>query len=76
MKKKDLTKFQSKSVSQLNKEIADLKDKAWDSKQAILKGKEKNVRKASAIKKDIAQLSTMRSAKIKEEKLAEKAETK
>ncbi|MDP3880648.1 MAG: hypothetical protein Q8Q32_00495 [bacterium] len=67
MKKKELEKFKNKSVPQLNKEIADLKIKAWDSKQSIFKGKEKNVRKASAFRKDIAQLATLKSAKIKEE---------
>jgi ribosomal protein L29 len=67
MKKKDLEKFKSKSVSQLNKEMADLKNKAWDTRQSILKGKEKNVRKASAQRKDLAQIATLLAAKIKEE---------
>jgi ribosomal protein L29 len=67
MKKKELEKFKNKSVAQLNKEISDLREKAWDSKQSIFKGKEKNVRKAAALRRDIAQLATFKSVKIKEE---------
>lgn len=67
MKKKDLGKFKNKSITQLDKDIADLKSKTWDIRQEIFKGKEKNVRKASALKIDIAQLSTLKNIKIAQE---------
>ena len=67
MKRKDLEKFKNKSVAQLSREISDLREKAWDSKQLIFKGKGKNVRKASAMRRDIAQLSTLIQQRAKQE---------
>lgn len=76
MKIKELEKQKGRSSIQLRKEVEELKDKLWDAQQQIQKGKEKNVRKSSAIKKSIAQIKTLLAHKLKEEQLANSKENK
>ena len=59
MKKKDLSEFKTKTISDLKKKIADLKKQNVESLLQIKIGKTKNVHEALRTRKDIAKLETI-----------------
>jgi len=64
MKRRDLSEFKTKSVSDLKKKIADLNKQNVESLLQIKMGKTKNVHEALKGRKDIAKLETILRLKI------------
>ena len=64
MKKKDLSEFKTKTISDLKKKIADLKKQNVESLLQIKMGKNKNVHEALKRRKDIAKLETILRLKV------------
>ena len=64
MKKKDLSEFKTKAISDLRKKIADLKKQNVGSLLQVKMGKTKNVHEAANLRKDIAKLETILKLKI------------
>ena len=64
MKKKDLSEFKTKTISDLKKKIADLKKQNVESLLQIKMGKTKNVHGALRMRKDIAKLETILRLKV------------
>ena len=59
MKRRDLSEFKTKSISDLKKKSADLKKQNVESLLQIKMGKTKNVHEALKTRKDIAKLETI-----------------
>ena len=59
MKRRDLSEFKTKAISDLKKKIADLKKQNVESLLQIKIGKTKNVHEALRTRKDIAKLETI-----------------
>ena len=64
MKRRDLSEFKTKSISDLKKKSADLKKQNVESLLQIKMGKTKNVHEALKGRKDIAKLETILRLKI------------
>ncbi|HLA03872.1 MAG TPA: 50S ribosomal protein L29 [Patescibacteria group bacterium] len=64
MKKKDLSEFKTKAISDLKKKIADLKKQNVENLLQIKMGKTKNVHEAVKGRKDIAKLETILMLKV------------
>ena len=64
MKRRDLSEFKTKSVSDLKKKIADLNKQNVESLLQIKMGKTKNVHEALKGRKDIAKLETILRLKV------------
>ena len=64
MKKKDLSEFKTKAISDLKKKIADLKKQNIENLLQIKMGKTKNVHEALKGRKDIAKLETILRLKV------------
>ena len=64
MKRRDLSEFKTKTISDLKKKIADLKKKNGESLLQIKMGKTKNVHAALKTRKDIAKLETILRLKV------------
>lgn len=64
--------FRKKTKEELKKEMANLEKEIQKVVSDILQKKEKNVKKASHIRKDIARIKTLLNEKLKEEKEASK----
>ena len=75
MKRRDLSEFKTKAISDLKKKIADLKKQNVEILLQIKMGKTKNVHEAQKTRKDIAKLETILRLKIlASERNLEKAE--
>jgi len=59
MKTKDFQKLKNRSVTELKKDVVDLREKLWQTKREINDGKIKNVRSAAALRRDIAKTLTL-----------------
>ncbi len=59
MKKKELIEVKKKDIDELKKEVKVLMKKKILTKANILAGKEKNLKSAAHVKRDIAQLMTI-----------------
>jgi ribosomal protein L29 len=68
MKKKELTELRSKELGELIKLIKDKKEKLTKLTPEIAIGKEKNLKKAAILRKEIAQILTI----VKEKEMADK----
>ncbi len=68
MKKKDLSEIKSKTISQLMKNISDLKKEMVGLSIDMSLGKTKNVHELSKKKKNIAQIKTILNQKLALEK--------
>ena len=64
MKKKDLSEFKTKAISDLKKKVADLKKQNVENLLQIKMGKTKNVHEANRTRKDIAKLETILMLKV------------
>ena len=64
MKRRDLSEFKTKSISDLKKKSADLKKQNVESLLQIKMGKTKNVHEAQKTRKDIAKLETILRLKV------------
>ena len=64
MKKKDLSEFKTKAISDLKRKISDLKKQNVESLLQIKMGKTKNVHEANRTRKDIAKLETILRLKV------------
>lgn len=60
-----LKEIKNKGEKELNKDLADLKNKLWDLKSQFLAGKVKNVRGINLIKKNIARAFSILNSKSK-----------
>ena len=75
MKRRDLSEFKTKAISDLKKKIADLKKQNVESLLQIKMGKTKNVHEAQKTRKDVAKLETILRLKVlASERNLEKAE--
>ena len=63
MDKKEFDILKQKSDSELNKNLVELRDKLWDLKENLLKGKVKNIQEVHTVKKDIARTMTILSSR-------------
>jgi len=63
----NLKELKTKNITEINKLIKDLRLDLESIATNVLQQKEKNVKKGSFIKKDIARLKTLLNQKIKEE---------
>lgn len=68
MKKKELNELKNKSVAELAKELATLMQKKLELTVAMVSGKEKNLRALKNIRRDIAQISTIKGIIERQEK--------
>lgn len=64
MKRRDLSEFKTKAISDLKKKVADLKKQNVESLLQIKMGKTKNVHEALRMRKDIAKLETILRLKV------------
>ena len=64
MKKKDLSEYKTKSISDLKKKIVDFKKQNVENLLQIKMGKTKNVHEAVKGRKDIAKLETILRLKV------------
>ena len=64
MKRRDLSEFKTKAISDLKKKIADLKKQNVENLLQIKMGKTKNVHEANRTRKDIAKLETILMLKV------------
>ena len=64
MKKKDLSEFKTKAISDLKRKISDLKKQNVESLLQIKMGKTKNVHEAHNTRRDIARLNTLLKLKV------------
>lgn len=63
-----LEEFRNKTIEELKQEIINLEKEIQKVVSDILQKKEKNVKKSSQIRKDIARIKTLLTEKLKEEK--------
>ena len=73
MKKTDLAKFNNRSAEELHKEVVELKEKIWELRREIAGGKVKNVHAKSIMRRDVARLLTLATAKTSQKNLPVKA---
>lgn len=59
MKKKEFQELKNKPVAELNKMMSDFKERLWNVKNDLLRGKVKNIQEMKTIKKDIARIMTI-----------------
>ncbi len=59
MKKKEFQELKNKPVAELNKMMSELKDRLWNVKNDLVRGKVKNIQEVKTIKKDIARIMTV-----------------
>ena len=64
MKRRDLSEFKTKTISDLKKKVADLKKQNVESLLQIKMGKTKNVHEVLKTRKDIAKLETILRLKV------------
>ena len=64
MKRRDLSEFKTKAISDLKKKVADLKKQNVENLLQIRMGKTKNVHEAQKTRKDIAKLETILRLKV------------
>lgn len=64
MKKTDFEKLKNRTVAELSKDLAEAKEKLWTMKREIENGKQKNVRSAAALRRDIARIGTLIKSKV------------
>ena len=64
MKRRDLSEFKTKGISDLKKKITDLKKQNVENLLQIRMGKTKNVHEAQKTRKDIAKLATILRLKV------------
>jgi len=60
MKKNELSEFKKKPVEELSKELESLMQKKLELTVAVVSGKEKNLRVLKNIRRNIAQISTIK----------------
>lgn len=58
MDKKEMEQIKTKPVAELQKLVAESREKLWTLKDSLLNGKVKNVKEMRDVKKDIARLLT------------------
>jgi ribosomal protein L29 len=63
----NISEYRKKSIEELQKELVEVKKNLQKTVSDILQKKEKNVRKASSLKKDIARIKTLLNDKLKGE---------
>lgn len=63
----DMMEFRKKNIEDLKKEIKSVKKDLQKTVSDIMQKKEKNIKKAGLLKKDIARIKTLISEKLKEE---------
>lgn len=68
MKKRELVELRIQSMENLSKKVIEMRKKMLETRVKIVVGKEKNLRLAKNMRKDIAQVETLISEKRKEEK--------
>jgi len=68
MKRKEIEKIKGLAVVDLNKDLKEKREKLWKLRGDIAIGKNKNVREANALRKDIARVKTILSSKQSESK--------
>lgn len=68
MKKKELEKIKGQSAAELTKDIEEKREKLWQIKNDIAVGKNKNVRAAKTLRRDIARAMTVLNTKKSENK--------
>lgn len=59
MKKTDFEKLKNRTSAELVRDLAETKEKLWTLKHEIENGKQKNVRSAAALRRDIARMGTL-----------------
>lgn len=59
MKKNDKTQLKNASVPELEKRVHDTREKLWALQRDIELGKQKNVKEAKGLRKDIARMLTV-----------------
>lgn len=75
MKKRELQEIKTKSVEELNKTLGDLEKKKIEVQVAIASGKESDFKALKKIRREIAQILTIRGIiERSEEKVKEKTE--
>ena len=75
MKKKELNQFRTKGKAEVDKELVRLEKSLKEARLNIASGKESNLKEVKNIRKDIAQLLTIRGT-IKDSEKPETKETK
>ena len=60
MKKRNLEEFKKSSIKDLDNELEKLMKKKLETEVAVLSGKEKNVKVLKGIRRDIAQILTLK----------------
>lgn len=70
MKRKELQEYKTKPIADLTKELAELREKMISLKLDVSTGKVKNLKEFRNVKKSIAQLETIISARAKEKENA------
>ncbi|PIR88111.1 MAG: 50S ribosomal protein L29 [Candidatus Harrisonbacteria bacterium CG10_big_fil_rev_8_21_14_0_10_45_28] len=68
MKRKDLEKIKGLAVVDLHKDLKEKREKLWKLRGDIAVGKNKNVREANTLRKDIARVKTLLTSKQEENK--------
>ena len=63
----DILEYRKKSIEELQKELSEARKNLQKTVSDILQKKEKNVRKVSFLKKDIARIKTLLNEKLKGE---------
>lgn len=63
----DILEYRKKSIEELQKELSEARKNLQKTVSDILQKKEKNVRKASSLKKDVARIKTLLNEKLKGE---------
>ncbi|MFH1161866.1 MAG: 50S ribosomal protein L29 [Candidatus Jorgensenbacteria bacterium] len=66
MKKKELHTYREKPMPEIEKEIREARARLEALKFDLVRGKVKNIREVRAVKKTIAQLLTLREARVRE----------
>ncbi len=59
MKKKEFQELKNKPVAELNKMMSEFKERLWNVKNDLIRGKVKNIQEVKTIKKDIARIMTV-----------------
>jgi ribosomal protein L29 len=72
MKKNEVKKLVTKSMTELVKDIAEAKEKLWETHRDVKSGKVKNSHLIGELRKDIARMLTI----VQNKQIAEKAVTK
>ncbi|KKS17474.1 MAG: coiled-coil [candidate division WWE3 bacterium GW2011_GWC1_41_7] len=70
----ELKEIRNKSIEELNETVKDLKKQIEDSMEGIILGKDKNLRKVRAIRKDLARVLTVKNEQEKENSIVKNEE--